>query len=76
MSIEYVLPTINGDHRSAKPTKVLTIKFIELEKLKENKLEIQNYVGVNQWNRFLWSQQKNTEKKFQFGDYVMHPQAP
>jgi predicted RNA-binding protein with PUA-like domain len=28
-------------------------------------------VGTNQWNRFLWSQQKNTNKKFQFGDYVL-----
>jgi hypothetical protein len=28
-------------------------------------------VGANQWNKFLWSQQKNIEKKFQFGDYVL-----
>ncbi len=28
-------------------------------------------MGANQWNRFMWSQQKNTKKKFQFGDYVL-----
>jgi hypothetical protein len=28
-------------------------------------------VGANQWSIFLWSQEKNIEKKFQFGDYVL-----
>jgi len=28
-------------------------------------------VGVNQWSKFMWSQQKNTKKKFQFGNYVL-----
>jgi hypothetical protein len=27
--------------------------------------------GIQQWNRTLWSQQKNPEKQFNFGDYVM-----
>jgi hypothetical protein len=26
---------------------------------------------VQQWNRTLWSQQKNLEKHFSFGDYVL-----
>jgi hypothetical protein len=39
MPTEYVLPTINGDHRGAEPTKVLTAKIIELEKLQKNGLE-------------------------------------
>jgi hypothetical protein len=34
-------------------------------------LEAQNNVGANQCSIFLWSQQKSTEKKFQFGDYVL-----
>jgi hypothetical protein len=34
-------------------------------------LEAQNNVGTNQWSKFLWSQQKHIEKKFQFGDYVL-----
>jgi hypothetical protein len=27
--------------------------------------------GIQQWNRTLWSQQKNPKKQFNFGDYVM-----
>jgi hypothetical protein len=47
---------INGEPRNAEPTKILTAKITELEKLHENKLEAQNNVGKNQWNIFLWSQ--------------------
>jgi hypothetical protein len=71
MPTKYVLPSIDGDHKDAKPTIVLTSKVIKLEKLQENKLEAQNNVGANQWNRFMWSQQKNIKKKFQFGDYIL-----
>jgi hypothetical protein len=62
---------ISGDHKDVKSTKVLPTKITKLEKLHENILEVQNNVGTNQWSRFLWSQQKNTKKKFQFRDYVM-----
>jgi hypothetical protein len=58
MPIKYVLLAISGDHIDVEPTKVLITKIIELEKLQENRLEAQNNVGKNQWNRFLWSQQK------------------
>jgi hypothetical protein len=54
------------------PNKVLISRIIKLENLQENKLEAQNNVGVNQWNKFMWSQQKNTKKKFQFRDYVLY----
>ncbi len=47
MLTKYVLLTINGDHRDAKPTKVLIPRIIKLEKLHENRLETQNNVGVN-----------------------------
>jgi hypothetical protein len=40
MSIEYVLLAMSGDHRYAEPTKVLTARIIELEKLQENRLEV------------------------------------
>jgi len=53
---------ISRDHKDARPTRVLTSKIIKLEKLKENKLEAQNNVGTNQWNIFLWNQQKHTKK--------------
>jgi hypothetical protein len=62
---------INGDHKDAELTKVLTTKLTKLEKLQENKLKSQTNMGANQWNRFLWSEQKNTKKKFQFGNYVL-----
>ncbi len=71
MLTKYVLSTISGDHIDAKPTRVLTTRITKLEKLQENKLETQNNVGANQWNKFMWSQQKNTKKKFQFGNYVL-----
>jgi len=39
MPTKYVMLTISGDHRDAKPTRVLTTRITELEKLQENKLE-------------------------------------
>jgi hypothetical protein len=71
MPTKYVLPTISGDHKYAKPTRVLIERIAKLEKLQENRLEAQNNFGENQWNKFLWSQHKRMEKKFQFGDYVL-----
>jgi hypothetical protein len=47
MPIKYVISIISGDHKDAKPTKVLTTKIIEREKLQENELEAQNNVGAN-----------------------------
>jgi hypothetical protein len=71
MLIKYVLLAIYGNHRDAKPTKVLTTIITELEKLHENRLEVQNNVGVNQWNKFLRSQQKILRRSSKFGDYVL-----
>jgi hypothetical protein len=44
MPIEYVLPTINGDHRYVESTRILIAKIIELKRLQENRLEAQNNV--------------------------------
>jgi hypothetical protein len=33
MLIEYVIPTINGDHKDAKPTRVLIARITNLKKL-------------------------------------------
>jgi hypothetical protein len=60
MLIEYVILTINGDHKDAEPTRVLTTRITELEKLQENRLEAQNNVGASQWSKFLWCQPNNT----------------
>ncbi len=47
MLIEYVLLAISGDHKDAKPTRVLTTRIIELDKLQENRVEAHNNVGAN-----------------------------
>jgi hypothetical protein len=39
---------ISGDHKDAKPTRVLPTKITKLKNLYENKLEVQNNVGANQ----------------------------
>ncbi len=36
-----------------------------------NRLKVQNNVRENQWNIYMWNQQKHTEKKIQFGNYVL-----
>jgi hypothetical protein len=40
MPKEYVLLAISGGHRDVKPTKMLTTRITELEKLQENRLEV------------------------------------
>jgi hypothetical protein len=52
MPTKCVLLVISGDHINAELTRVLTTSIIELEKLQENKLEVQNNVGANQWKKF------------------------
>jgi hypothetical protein len=47
MLIEYVLLVISGDHKDVEPTKVLIAKITKLEKLQQNRLEVQNNVGAN-----------------------------
>jgi hypothetical protein len=47
MPTKYVLPTISGDHKDARPTKILIARITELEKLQDNILEAQNNVGEN-----------------------------
>jgi len=55
MPIKHVLLAINGDHKDVEPTIIPTTRIIELEKLQKNKLKVQNNVGANHWNKFLWS---------------------
>jgi len=47
MPIEYVLPTITGNHIDVEPTRVLTTRITKLEKLQEKKIEACNNVGAN-----------------------------
>ncbi len=50
---KYVLPTINGDQKNTKLTRVVITIITSLKKLQENILEVQNNVGANQWSIFL-----------------------
>jgi hypothetical protein len=34
-------------------------------------MQVIETTSIQQWNRASWSQQKNPEKQFNFGDYVM-----
>jgi hypothetical protein len=45
------MSAINGDHKDAKPTKVLITRITELKKVQENIFEVQNNVGTNQWKK-------------------------
>jgi hypothetical protein len=51
--------------------RVLTNKISKLVKLQKARMQAAKTIGIQKWNRTLWSQQKNLEKKFNFGDYVM-----
>ncbi len=51
--------------------RVLINKITELEKLQEDKMQVIKTKGIQQWNKTLWSQQNNPEKKFNFNDYVL-----
>jgi hypothetical protein len=71
MPTEYVLPIIGSDHRKRNPMRALTSMVLESEKLQEDKLQSMVKLGTHQWNRALWSQQKNTKNKFKFDDFVL-----
>jgi hypothetical protein len=62
MPIKYVLLAINGDHKDVKPTRLLIAIIIKLKKLQENKLNVHNNVGTNQWSKFMWTQQKQRKE--------------
>ncbi len=51
--------------------RVLTSMVSKLEKLLEDRLQSKVKLGTHQWNRALWSQQKNTKKQFKFDDFVL-----
>ncbi len=50
---------------------ILNSKIIEFKKLQGVRMQVAKTIRIQQWNRTLWSQQKNLEKQFNFGDYVL-----
>jgi hypothetical protein len=42
--------------------RVLTRKITKLKKLQETRMHAEKIVRIQQWNKTLWSQQKNPKK--------------
>ncbi len=61
----------SGNERDNTLVRVLTNKITKLEKSQETKMQVAKTTGIQQWNKTLWSQQKNLEMQFSFGDYVL-----
>ncbi len=71
MPTKYIVLVVGGNERNNIPLKVLNNRIIELEKLQEARMQVVETIGIQQWNITLWSQHKNLEKQFSFGDYVL-----
>ncbi len=71
MPTQYIVPVVGGDERDSTLVSVLTSRITELEKLQEARMQVAKTTRIQQWNITLWSQQKNPEKYFSFGNYVM-----
>jgi hypothetical protein len=63
MPTGYIIPIVGGDERDNTLMKVLTSRIIELEKLQETRMQVAETIEIQQWNRTLWSQQKNPRKR-------------
>ncbi len=61
---------VGGNERDNTLMRVLISKIIKFKKLQEARMHVAKIVRIQQWNRTLWSQQKNSKKQFSFGDNV------
>jgi len=64
--IEYVLLAISGDHKDAEPTKVLTTRNYRVGEVTRKQSGSSEQCWGKPMSIFLWSQQKQTNNKFQF----------
>ncbi len=71
MPTKYIVPVVGGDERDNTLVRVLISRIINFKKLQETKMQVVKTIRIQQWNRTLWNQQKNLEKQFSFGDYVL-----
>ncbi len=71
LPIEYIVLVAGGNERDNTPVRILTRRITKLEKLQEARMQVAKTARIQHWNKALWSQQKNPEKKNSFGDYVM-----
>ncbi len=60
--IQYIIPIIGGNERKNILVRALIGKIIKLEKLQEARMQVAKIVRIQQWNKTLWSQQKNPKK--------------
>ncbi len=68
---QYIVLVTSGNQKNNNIVRVLTSRIIKFEKLQEVKMQATKTTRIQQWNRALWSQQKNPKKQFSFGDYIM-----
>jgi len=54
--IEYVVSIVGGNERNNTSMRVLNSRIIELEKLQQTRMQGAKTIGIQQWNRALWSQ--------------------
>jgi hypothetical protein len=62
MPTKYIVPIFDGNERDNIIIQILTSKISKLEKLQESRMQAAKTINIQQWNRALWSQQKNPEK--------------
>jgi hypothetical protein len=54
------MPIVGGNQKDDTLVKVLTNKVSKLEKLQKAKIQVAKTTSIQQWNKALWSQQKNS----------------
>ncbi len=71
MPIEYIVLIDGGNEKGNTLVKFVISRITKLEKLQEATMQAIEITSSQQWNRTIWNQQKNPEKQFNFGDYVL-----
>ncbi len=71
MPSKYIILVASGDERDSILVRVLTSRITKLKKLQEARMQATKTIGIQQWNKTLWNQQKHLEKQFSFNDYVL-----
>ncbi len=71
MPTKYIFLVVGIDEKDNTSMKVLISKITKLKKLQQVRMQAVKTTWIQQWNKTLWNQQKNLEKQFSFGDYVL-----
>ncbi len=57
MPTKYIILVVGENERDNTPVRVLTSKITQLKKLQEARMQVAKIIGIQKWNRTLWSQQ-------------------